>query len=248
MDEIEARLILQSCRPGEPDQNDPDFAAALQEVARNPALGEWFAAEQAFDQAMATHLEAVPAPFGLKTRILAQAAPPRRPGVRWWSYSLAALAALIFLFAPVASHWRTSLSAADLSSDYSREMVSFVRLAPPLEMESNNLATIKNWLDKKDAGPLAIPPHLAELEPIGCRILSFRQHDVTLLCFRREEKRLAHLFVIDRAAMPKMKPAGRPIFARHGEWMTATWVETDRIYMLTMQSSRAAMEQYLPDA
>jgi hypothetical protein len=248
MDETEARLLLRSYRADESDRNDPQFAAALEEAARNRALGEWFAEEQAFDRAMAAHLDSVPAPFGLKTRILAQAEAPRRPGIHWWSFALAGLAALIFLFAPIADMWRTSLSAADLPADYSREMISFVQLTPPLEMETHDVATIKNWLGKKETGVIAMPPHLAELEPLGCRVLSFRRHDVTLICFRREGKRLAHLFVIDRAAMPKMKAGGRPTYLRQGEWMTAMWVENDRIYMLAMQSGRAAMERYLPDA
>ena len=68
MDEAEARLLLQSYRADGSDENDPQFAAALEKAARNPALGEWFAEEQAFDRTMAAHLENVPAPFGLKTR------------------------------------------------------------------------------------------------------------------------------------------------------------------------------------
>ena len=57
MDEQEARLILQGYRPGGQDQSDPHFSEALQEVMRNPELAQWFADEQAFDQAIATHLE-----------------------------------------------------------------------------------------------------------------------------------------------------------------------------------------------
>src|ERR1041385_6888235 len=72
MNEQEARLILQACRPGDLDHSDPQIAEALGEVERNPELARWFAEEQAFDRAMAAHLQAVPAPFGLKTRILAQ--------------------------------------------------------------------------------------------------------------------------------------------------------------------------------
>ncbi len=76
MDEKRARLILESYRPGVDDPGDPPVAEALQEVAANPGLAEWFAEEQAFDRAIAAHLEAVPAPFGLKTRILASAEAP----------------------------------------------------------------------------------------------------------------------------------------------------------------------------
>ena len=86
-----------------------------------------------------------------------------------------------------------------------QEMVSFIRLNPPLEMKSHDLGAIKGWLAKA-ALPTEVPPGLAALEPLGCRLLSFRGHDVALICFQREGDRLAHLFVVDRAAMPKMKP------------------------------------------
>ena len=74
MDEQEARLILQAYRPGTEDQTDPQFAEALRASATNPELARWWAEEQAFDRAIATQLDSVPAPFGLKTRLLAQAA------------------------------------------------------------------------------------------------------------------------------------------------------------------------------
>ena len=121
-------------------------------------------------------------------------------------------------------------------------------MVPPLAMESNDLGEIKSWLAQKETLPLKVPARLAALAPIGCRILSFRSHDVTLICFHREGKRLAHLFSIDRAAMPKMKPGDKPIFANEHGWMTATWAEGDRVYMIAMQDGRAEIEQYLPRA
>ena len=76
MDEKRARLVLESYRPGVDDPGDPSIVEALQEVASNPGLAVSFAAEQAFDRAIAAHLEAIPAPFGLRTRILAGAVSP----------------------------------------------------------------------------------------------------------------------------------------------------------------------------
>ena len=85
MHEQEARLILQAYRPGGQDQNDPHFAEALQETVRNSELGRWFAEEQAFDQAIAAHLEKMPAPFGLKTRILAHDGTPTKSWAARWT-------------------------------------------------------------------------------------------------------------------------------------------------------------------
>jgi hypothetical protein len=247
MDEEQARLILQAYQPGA-EGDDPEVAEALREVARNPQLAQWFAEEQAFDRAMAAHLGAVPAPFGLKTRILANAAPP--PGASQWSWAvkLAAVAALLFLAAQVVSLFRASNAASNRLPDYASEMVSFIQLPPSLEMKSDDLGAIKGWLAQKEAAPMNVPPRLAALQPVGCRVLSFRGQKVTLVCFKRGEDRLAHLFVVDRAAMPKMKPGDQPVYQDALGWTTATWAEGDRVYMIAVEGDRAAVERYLPRA
>jgi len=247
MTEEEARLILQSYRPGEVDKDDSHFAEALREVERNPALARWLEEEQAFDRAVAAQLGALPPPFGLKTRILAQMNP--RPAGRSWSLAtaLAAVAALLFLLAQVVSLFRTTPPATGAMPDYVREMVSFVRLDPPLEMASHDLGAIKGWLSQA-AFPTDVPPRLAALDPLGCRILSFRGHNVELICFQRAPGRLAHLFVVDREALPKIQPGEKPIFTSSGEWMTACWVEGEKVYMIAVQGDRATLEAYLPRA
>lgn len=247
MDEQQARLILQAYRPGGEDKGDPHFDEALQEAARNPALARWFAEEQAFDRAMKTHLDSVPAPFGLRTRILAQTTPRASSRKMSWAVGLATVAASLFLIAQLIGLWRSLAPASGALGNYAQEMVSFVQLAPPLEMESKDLGAIKNWLAKKETIPMEVPSRLAALEPAGCRVLSFRGHDVTLICFHRDGDKLAHLFVVDRAAFPKLPGAG-PIFSSEGEWTTATWAEKDRVYMIAVQGDRDAAEQYLPDA
>jgi hypothetical protein len=246
MDEPQARLILQAYRPGA-DWDDPEVAAALQEAARNPELARWFAEEQAFDRAIAAHLESVPTPFGLKTRLLAQAAPATESR-RWsWAVKLAGVAALLFLLTQVVNLFRPSAPETRVSN-YAHEMVSFIRLGGTLDMESHNLGQIQEWLSKKNASPGFVPPRLAALQPLGCRLLSFRGQTVTLICFERDDARLAHLFVVDRAALPKMKPGAKPVFADTEGWTTASWVENNQVYMIAVQGDRAAVQSYLPSA
>ena len=115
-------------------------------------------------------------------------------------------------------------------------------------MQSDDLGQIEEWLSKKEAPPRFVPPRLAALQPLGCRLLSFRGQTVTLICFKRDDDRLAHLFVVDRAALPQMKSGAPPVFAGIGDWMTASWVENDHIYMIAVQGDRAAVQHYLPSA
>ena len=248
MNEQEARLILQACRPDAQDHSDPQVTEALQVAERSPELARWLAEEQAFDRAMAAQLAALPAPFGLKTRILAQQAPPATSRMARWIFSLAGAAALLFLLVQVVDFWRSAALTTAALPSYASEMVSFVKLPPPLEMESNNLGTIRDWLAQNNKLTPEVPTNLAALPPVGCRILSYREHKVTLICFHREDGRLAHLFVVDRSALPKVKPGAAPSFVREGEWMTAVWAEGDRAYMIAVQGDEAAARGYLPSA
>jgi hypothetical protein len=214
MNEQEARLILQAYRPGAgPD--DPEVAAALQEAVRNPELARWFAEEQAFDRAIAAHLGSVPAPFGLKTRILAQLGPPAAPHPWSWAVKLAGVAALLFLLTQVVSLFRPTVPEAQVSN-YAREMVSFIRLGGALDMESDDLGQIKEWLSKKEASPGFVPPRLAALQPLGCRLLSFRGQTVTLICFKRTTIG-SPIFRRRSAALPQMKSGAPPVFAGVGD-------------------------------
>lgn len=247
MNAAEAREILQAYRPGADDATDAQIAEALRLVAAHPELARWWEEEQAFDRAVAAQLAAIPAPFGLKTRILAEAIPPARRSAWRWIFGSAVAVATLLLLAQLTGVWQRP-PPANLSHDYAREMASFIQLTPPLQMESNNLGAIQDWLTTKTAQPVKIPAPIAALAPVGCRLLSFRGHDVTLICFHAEGKRLAHLFVVDRAALPNLKPGDKPIFANEHGWMTATWAEGDHVYLVTMQGSRAAVEQLLPRA
>ena len=250
MNEREARLLLQACRPGEEDRSDPQIAEALLAAHRDPELACWLSEEQAFDRAVAAHLDALPVPFGLKTRILAQAAPPATTRASRWLVGLAGVAALLFLLSQVVDLGRNPArgGAAGPLPGYASEMVSFIKLDPPLEMESPDLGAIAGWLGQREAPMPEVPPHLAALQAVGCRVLSYRGHKVTLLCFHREGGRLAHLFVVERAALPGLKTGAAPFFHRDGEWTTASWVEKDRAYMIAAQGDEATLRHFLPDA
>ncbi len=245
MEKERAQSILSVYRPGDQDEADPFFAEARAELARNPELARWFEEEQAFDRAISEKLTDLVAPFGLKTRILANAAPL---ATRQWSWTarLALAAAALFLFAQILGLWRTQSQKTRTLAHYQQEMVSFIKLDPPLEVESHDLAKMQTWLGQENApSKMDFPGRLAALQPVGCRVLWFRDHKVTLLCFRRGGDNLAHLFVIDRAALPKLKPGAKPVFTGEGEWITASWAKEDHAYMLVTRGDRNTLLRYL---
>jgi hypothetical protein len=250
MTEQQVRLILQSYRPGSDDPGDPRFAEALREAGRNPQLAHWLKEEQTFDSVIAEKLAQLPEPLGLRTRILALHQPPQSPATSWnLAAILAVVAAVLFLCAQLLSLFRTTRSTDSASvSNYATEMVSFVRMPPPLDMMTENLGALQGWLTKKQTPPINVPQHLRALRPVGCRLLSFRGHDVALICFRRDPNHLAHFFTIDRAALPQIRAGQPPVFSTVGEWTTASWAEGNRVYLIAVQGDEEAVKHYLPHA
>jgi hypothetical protein len=66
MDKEQARFILRGFRPDGADHNDADFADALAVAMADRELGEWLAAERAFDSAFTAALATVAIPETLR--------------------------------------------------------------------------------------------------------------------------------------------------------------------------------------
>ena len=242
----EAKRILAAYRPGDQDRVESCFAEALQKIEKDPELARWFAQEREFNRAVAAHLGSVPVPFGLKTRILANVAPRRAMKSRWPTALTAAAVAFLF-FALLIGVWRGWSEHFGSLGDYEQEMMSFVKLQPPLEMQSLEMGPIKQWISERKMPLAEIPPGIAAVETMGCRILSFRGKPVTLICFCHGHT-VAHLFMVDRAALPALKAGKPPVLSSQADWTIATWADQHYAYMVAVHDRPAAARKYLPHA
>jgi len=253
----EARLILGVYRCRKADATDAFFAEALKLASEDAELAKWFAAEQAFDAQITAGLAADEAPAGLKAALLTMIEPatlfrveprvlPR--GEAWWTFpralTLAGAAAVVAVLLTLAF---TQPGGAGKERDHFRgEMVSFLLPDPSLTLKTSNLAQMQDWLRENGAAAdIQVPVKTKQLPALGCRTLLFRGHKVGLLCFEREGGKIAHLLVVDRAAFARSElPSGRE-FKQEGEWMTATWTEHDKLYLLAAQGDREAVDPLL---
>ena len=90
-----------------------------------------------------------------------------------------------------------------------------------------------------------LPAGLRQMEPVGCRTLRYRGADVALVCFRRADGNLVHLFVVDRPEMGRsLASRQEPKFAAAGGWMTASWTGGKHVYLLAAQGDHDAVEKY----
>ena len=243
------RGMLSVHRGGDAEAIDPRLADARTKAESDPALKEWWATDQEQDRTISAKLASLPVPAGLKARLLepppeVSAEPPRG----WTRVALLAAACLVAL-AVLFGSWRGPFQPAVSLADYRDEMVGFIKVDPNLEMKSPDLAKVESWLQKNNApSQLVLPKKLRDLEPVGCRTLRFRGHDVALVCFKRNEGGLLHLFVLNRAALPDEIKDKAPQISPEGTWMTAAWGDGDQVYLITAQGDEKVIEAYLADA
>jgi hypothetical protein len=246
MDKSEIRAILSAYRAGEPETQDPRFAQARAEAEADPELAQWWAEQQELDRVISAKLLSVEVPRELKTQLTAW---EKRSMQRSnWNRGILLAAASIVALAVLFGSWRGPFQPAVSLADYRDEMVSFVKLDPPLELESSQLTRLTAFLEENGApSGLNIPQGLQRMDAAGCRTLRFRGHDVALICFKRDDNgELVHLFVVDRKAVAKLRgtKADRQ-FAEQGEWMTATWVDGEHAYLFAAKGTRATVEKFL---
>ena len=235
MNNEEAKLILQAYRPGGQDANDPRFREALEQAQRDPELARWFANEQALDSRISGKLKAsITPPAHLKSQLLAQQKIIRP--VAWWrqpAWQLAAAACLALLVTVAAIWLRSDRAAGSPFTQYRSAMADFTaHKLDRLDLMSRDIAEVRRWLAQKEShGDLVLPAGLDGRPSLGCRLLEFNGKKVSLICFEMENRQIAHLLVIDRAAF-KDAPSESPVFNQVGEIATVSWSRGDKTYVV----------------
>lgn len=184
MSNNEAKFLLNAYRPGGADATDPSFASALQQAKADPALGAWFAREQAHAAAVAAKLREMAPPAGLREAILAggrvtEQATKRAPA-RWgWL----ALAAGIAAVAALGTALWPRAAAADTLTTFALNDVVHGRHGGHGTAE-HALETMLGSASTHLAGDL--PVNFEQLAGSGCRTLSVAGHQVLEVCFVRQ--------------------------------------------------------------
>jgi len=232
MNREEARFILQAYRPDTEDTHDPQFAEALALARQDPVLARWSANEQAMDAAFAAKLRARPIPADLKPELLlARSTIARRAGWRrpLW---LAAAASILLLLALGGWRLRSVRSEVQLG-DYRLAMTrAALDKTEHVEAYGMDASELKQWLTEHRGHPdFVLPPKLAEHDVLGCKIVEWRGHRVTLLCLKFDGGHV-DIFVAAVADMPDFKLGPTPQYAVVGGLTTATWQHEGKVYHL----------------
>lgn len=248
MNNEEARLILQAYRSGGQDSNNPQFREALAQTQRDPELARWFANEQALDARINAKLgKAIIPPPNLKAQLLAQQKIVRP--VAWWQRPAMryALAACLALLITVAALWfnfyreERFLARGEGFAGYRNTVADFAgHKLRRLEFKSADVAAVRRWLAQNDShADLILPAGLEGRPSLGCRVLDWRGHKVTLVCFELENRQVVHLLAVDRHLFPDA-PGDSPVFQQVAGVATSSWSQGEKTYIVACKGGSEA--------
>jgi len=242
----EAKLILQAYRPGGQDAADPMFAEALALAQRDPELQKWLAQEQALDSLVQTRLQkAVPVPFGLKTRLLAQ-----RKAVRptpWWRIPLwlTTAAAVLVLLLALSFVWFKPVNQPQFAELRGVMLQNSMQMDGHISHMAQDMTQVQGWLKTQNApADFAMPALLHDAMLKGCKVIEWHGQKVTMLCLGAGGKHM-DLFVIDCTHFRDLKPSEAVQFAQADGVTTAVWCNGDKTFLLAGQMEKSELQKML---
>lgn len=232
MTSLEARFILEACRSGELDGDDPKIAEALRAMESDPELAHWFAATQELDRAVVAKLKAVPVPEDLLVRIRAgePSSSSRKPHLtrrRWLALAAAGVAAAVPLTLFVIRSRPGTLAA------FRNDMASFMDGWDfAFDLNEKEFKRVREWLKSKGtATNVTMPEALAGSSTLGCKNLKWHGNRAALICFSpRGAGATVHIFVVNRAAVINPPPLA-PEQLKLANWNSAAWADDSNVYL-----------------
>src|SRR4030095_8196809 len=193
----EAQFILHAYRANGEEGCDPQFEEALVLVRNDPELARWFAREQALDAAIAGRIHSVQPPPDLRTQLLlARKVIRLRP---WWRKpAWIAAAAMVALLISAAIPLLLRQSGETEFASFRGTMIeAYLDMSKHLDVMRLDADELKRWLTEHGGDSrFALPPSLADKGIIGCKVLEWHGHRVTLLCLKFGGKHV-DVFVIN---------------------------------------------------
>jgi len=246
-----AKQILLLYRPGPVGDGDPEVAEALTLLEGDEELRRWFEAQRAAQDAIRRQFKNISPPAALKEQIISERPWHTRPVTARHFVAVAAVAVVLV----VAGLWwigRTPPEAKGFATYCSRMFGTVIRSYPPMQIETNNLGSIRAFLKQHGAiGDFVAPPALARTPVAGGLAMPWRGRPVTMICFKtgRPLPPLQGgdlwLFVIDSAALPDPPPNVTPQLAKLDDVAYASWTQAGKTYVLAVEGDEALLKKFL---
>jgi hypothetical protein len=237
MDKTAAQEILRRFRPGTSDEADPEVREALALAARDRELGEWLKHQLALGAVVRAAVRTSAVPTDLRKVLLEAEFARRRAKFRQVDLVRYALAASVVFLATLLL-FQFMAPARDDFQSYRDRMVRTARRNYRMDMLSGDVAEIRSHLAKSHAyEDFALPIGLQRLSGVGCAILHWHDHPVSLICLETPEHNILYLFVTARAHLSGEPNVTVPTIETVSTLPTASWSEGDKTYVLASLDS-----------
>jgi len=220
-----------------------------------------------FDASFIGAMASLQAPQGLREQILAAmersaATPNRRIVPAFWKFGVpfaaaAAVALGVFLNHGNAGTNHLNPQTASANETASEKLpvetieASFLKALSDssfhLDMAKADHQSLFAYLKERSLPcpcPKSMPPGLAKVKGVGCRVLEIDGHKGSLICFDEREGRKVHLLVFFRKEIDGNLPdVKHPALHKDGEWAVATWEFKDRVFLLLGKTDTEQLAQ-----
>ncbi len=244
MNTTEAKEILLLYRPGRDDGGDPEMAAALELVNRDPELKQWFDAHVSFQRQMRDKLRGIQPPAHLKDALLAERK-IIRPQI-WWRQPAAwsAAAAVVVICVGLSAFWLRPRADAGFET-YQARMVGTALREYRMDIETHDMNRLRQFIASKGApADYDLTHGLEKLALTGGAQLAWRSNPVAMVCFDRGDKQMLFLFVMKRAAVQNPPPS-TPTVSKVSDMVTVSWTKGDNTYVLAGPDEPGFVEKYI---
>jgi hypothetical protein len=244
MNAEQAKETLLSYRPGSNEDQDPEVRVALDMANRDAELQSWLARQGDFHAKIRQSLRRIEPPAGLKSRLLATRVPARK--IVWWNRpELLALAAVLTVLSCLLVFW-VSAPAGEKFPEFHARMAKTALREYRMSMLASDPAQIRDFLaNKGHPANYQMPEKLSKLTGVGCALLRWNDHPVSLVCLRQPNQALIWLFVTKAEVFKDPPATSTPEFRQTGKLATATWTRQGLTYILAGIGDKALVEQYL---
>jgi hypothetical protein len=236
----EARLELDATtlRPQDASEEAREMGASDAE------LSAWLKQRTSFDKEVSETLVAT-IPPGLRGRLLMAKAQSAKPRMRWLKPSLLTAAA-----ACIAVGWTFLWPlSGDLPAWQSESLLAITKVEygmSKLDERAETLEAVKKLLAATGSpSPASLPGCLCELPTFGCKRVQIAGQPATIICFKLEGHKEAHLLVMDSKALPDAPAKNEPHYRKSKQWNLASWSDGTQTYLLATTADEAALRKLL---
>ena len=247
-----AKEILVCYRPGLDDGSDPELQEALQLCAQNAELQTWYEGQKRAQELLKAQFRAIEPPTGLREQILserkaAEQLPLRR---RLAATGVLALAGVIVAVILAFQH-RVGPAPYTVETFQNRMAALVIRAYPEMDLETNNLPMIQQYLASKGApSALRLGAPLADTPTTGCKVLEWREKPVSMVCFKSNPVGKPNtpdlfLFVTDAKDLAGGKKSGELRFSRVDDLNVLSWTADGKVYVLAGFADELSLRKFL---